>query len=157
MEIVAPMMVLMVFAITIGTIFRSHFVNKRLRESAKAYADIQTRLIDKFGDAAEVVRYLESDGGQKLLAGASSGKDSGRARILDGLQTGIISILGGVGLIAARGVSDAKVGEVMQVLGLIALLIGAGFVISALVSQSLLKSWGLFGERKSEADRDLRE
>jgi hypothetical protein len=157
MEIVAPMMVLVVFALTIGTIFRSHFVNKRLRENGKAYADLQVRLVDKFGDAAEVVRYLESESGQKLLAGATTGQGSGQARILDALQTGIISILGGVGLLAAKGVSDATVGEVMQVLGLIALLIGVGFVISALVSQSLMKSWGLLGTQKTEVGQERAE
>ena len=154
MDMVAPMMVLIVGALTIGSIFRSHFVNKRLRENARAYADLQGRLIDKFGNAAEVVRYLESDRGQQLLAGSSSGRGANHTRVLDGLQTGIISMLGGAGLIAARGVSDAQVGEVMYVLGLIAFLIGVGFLIAAFLSQFLLKRWGLLNDRPSDPERD---
>lgn len=154
MEWIAPMLVLIVGALTIGAIFRSHFVNKRLRENARAYADLQGRLIDKFGNAAEVVRYLESDRGQHLLAGAASSRGGAHGRILDGLQIGVISMLGGGGLIAARGVSDAQIGEVMQVLGIIALMVGAGFLISALASQILLKKWGLLGEAQATAERD---
>lgn len=154
MEWIAPLLVLVVAVLTVGAIFRAYFVNKRLRESARAYAELQGRLIDKFGNAAEVVRYLESEHGQHLLAGAASGHGGMHSRILDGLQVGVISMLGGVGLMAARGVSDPQVGEVMQVLGLIAALVGVGFLVSALLAQVLLKRWGLLGAAPGKPERD---
>lgn len=154
MDMIAPMLVFVVFVLTIGSIFRSAIVNRRLRESAKAYADLQGRLIDKFGDADAVVRYLQSEGGQKLLAGASAGRGGAHSRILDSLQTGIITFLGGIGTMAASHVSDTQIGEVMNALGKIAMLLGVGFVVSAVISQGLLKHWGLLGTAGKNAEGD---
>ena len=145
MDFIAPMLLFIVAVLTVGSIFRSHFVNRRLRENARAYAEIQGRLIDKFGDADAVVRYLESDGGQKLLAGSNSGRGGPHTRILDALQTGVIAFLGGIGLMAASHVSDPKVAEVMNARGKIAMLLGVGFAVSAVISHGMLKSWGLLG------------
>jgi hypothetical protein len=143
MDFIAPMLVLVVGALVIGSIFRAHFVNKRLRESARAYSEVQSRLIDKFGDADQVVRYLESEAGRQLLAGVENGRGSAHQRVLDSLQVGIVAFLGGIGLMAASGVSNPDVHEVMNVLGRVAMLIGVGFIASALVSGTMLKSWGL--------------
>ncbi|HEX9800867.1 MAG TPA: hypothetical protein VGC00_11935 [Thermoanaerobaculia bacterium] len=152
MEFIAPMMVLVVGALVIGSIFRASFVNRRLRENARAFADLQGRLIDKFGDAGEVVRYLESDAGKQLLAGAENGRGAAHSRVLDSLQTGIITLLGGVGLMAGSALSPGKVSEVMDVLGVVALLVGAGFIVSALVSGAMLRRWGLLPDKSKDQD-----
>lgn len=152
MDFIAPMMVLIVGALVIGSIFRSFFINRRMRENARAYVELQGRLIDKFGDAAEVTRYLESGAGQRLLAGTESGRGGAHARVLDSLQTGIIAFLGGVGLQAASGVSNPDVHEVMNVLGRVSMLVGVGFIVAAVSSQLLLKSWGLLGSTKDGSE-----
>lgn len=155
MEFFAPMSVLIVGALVIGSIARAHFVNRRLRENAKAFAELQGRLIDKFGDAGEVVRYLESDAGKQLLAGAENGRGGAHARVLDSLQIGIVVFLGGIGLLAASGVSNPEVQEVMSVLGRVAMLLGVGFIVSSLVSGAMLKSWGLLpGQAKDTASSE---
>jgi len=156
MEFIAPMLILITIALVIGSIFRSHFVNRRLRESARAYADLQAKLIDKFGDAGAVVSYLESDAGRQLASGADSRAGAPHTRILDTLHTGILVLLGGVGLTAASGTSDPQVHEVLRAFGLIGIILGAGFLASALISWMLLRRWGqLPGKDRHEASSDL--
>lgn len=157
MDFLAPMLVLITVALVIGSIFRAHFVNRRMRENARTYGELQGRLIDKFGDADQVVRYLESDAGKRLLAGAESGRGGAHQRILDSLQVGIVTMLGGAGLMAGGNVSEHKIAEVMDTLGLIALLVGAGFVVSAIVAGVLLKSWGLLPGKVQDAGSDTAE
>jgi hypothetical protein len=154
MDFIAPMLVLITGALVIGSIFRAHFVNKRLRENARAYSDMQGRLIDKFGDAEQVVRYLESDAGKQLLAGAENGRGAAHQRVLDSLQVGIVTLLGGVGLMIGGKISQHKVGEAMDSLGVLALLIGVGFVVSAIVSGTMLNRWGLLPGKAKSADVD---
>lgn len=156
MDFIAPMFVLITGALVIGSIFRSFFVNRRLRENARAVAELQSRLIDKFGDSEQVIRYLESDAGKQLLAGAESGRGGAHQRVLDSLQVGIVTFLGSIGLMVGGNVSDYKIGEVMDMLGKVGLLVGLGFIVSAVVAGSMLKGWGLLPGGKS-ADGDAAE
>jgi hypothetical protein len=157
MDFIAPMFVLITGALVVGSIFRAHFVNKRLRENARAVAELQSRLIDKFGDAEQVIRYLESDAGKQLLAGAESGRGGPHQRVLDSLQVGIVTFLGSVGLMIGGNVSEHKVGEMMDLLGKVGMMFGIGFIVSALVSGTLMKSWGLLSGSAKRADGDTAE
>lgn len=154
MEFFAPMMILIVLFLVIGSIFRSRFVNKRLTANGQAFAELQSRLIDKYDDAGQVIAYLQSDAGRRLLEGDETRRGTAPARILDAVQTGILAMLGGLGLMAASGVSNPEVGEVMRTLGLVAILLGAGFLISAAVSRFLLKRWGLLPDAPDERSAD---
>ncbi len=147
MDFIAPMLVLIVGALTIGSILRTQIVNRRLRENTRAWADVQTRLIDKFGSADEVVRYLEGDAGRRLLDGQTNGSGSPHARILDSIHTGLLVLLGGIGLVAAGVVGHDEVRELVQILGMIAMILGVGFLASAGVSWFLLGKWGLLPKR----------
>jgi hypothetical protein len=137
------MLVLVTGALVIGSIARAQIVNRRLRENARAWADVQSKLIDEFGSAEEVVRYLESDAGRRLLEGRTSGAASPHARILDAVHTGVLVLLGGSGLLAAKGALAGRAPEFLQVVGTLALLLGAGFLVSAYVSWTLMRRWGL--------------
>lgn len=143
MEFIAPMVVLMTFALTIGSILKSQIVNRRLRENARAWVDLQSRLVDKFGSAEEVVRYLESDAGRKLVEGQASSPIAPHTRILDSIHIGLLVLAGGVGMVFTGIVTDDRTREFFQTLGTIAILLGAGFLVSAGVSWFLLKGWGL--------------
>jgi hypothetical protein len=142
MEFLAPMLVLITGALTIGSIWRAAIVNRRQRENARAWVDLQSKLIDKFGAAEEMLRYLESDAGRRLLDGQATAVASPHARVLDSIHMGLLVLMGGVGLLAASGTTDPQVHEVMRVLGMVATVLGVGFLASAGVSWALLRSWG---------------
>jgi hypothetical protein len=150
MEFIAPMLIMITTALTIGSIWRTAIVNRRMRESARAFVELQTKLIDKFGSAEEVVRYLESSAGQRLLDGQASAPASPHARILDSIHTGILILMGGAGLVVAGNVSDDQVRQTMHVLGMVGVVLGAGYLISAGVSWALLRAWGRLQAPESE-------
>ena len=142
MEFLAPMLVLITGALTVGSIWRTAIVNRRQRENARAWVDLQTKLIDKFGAADEMVRYLESDAGRHLLDGQATASASPHSRVLDSIHMGLLVLAGGIGLLLASGSSDPQVYQVMSVLGKVAALLGIGFLASAGISWALLRSWG---------------
>jgi hypothetical protein len=143
MDFLAPMLVLITAALVFGSVLRSHFVNRRLRENAKLWVELQSKVVDRFGSAPEVIRYLESDAGQRMLEGQVSSSGSPHARVLDAVHTGLLVFLGGVGLQAASGVADAEVRAVLQAVGTVGSILGVGFLASAAVSWFLLRRWGL--------------
>jgi hypothetical protein len=151
MDFIAPMLVLITGALTIGSILRSQIINRRLRENARVWADLQAKLIDKFGSAEEVVRYLESDAGKRLLEGQTNGAASPHGRILDAVHTGLLVLLGGIGLWMSKGAFSGKAPEFLQVVGTLGIVLGVGFLASAYVSWNLLRRWGLV-ENSTGAD-----
>lgn len=154
MEFFAPMMIGIVCFLVIGSTFRSWFVNKRLIANGKAFAELQSRLIDKYDDADQVIRYLQSDAGRRLLEGGETRRGTAPERILDSIRTGVLAVLGGVGLMASGGNAEPELAQVMHTLGLVALLLGVGFLISAAVSRVLLKRWGLLPDASDERSAD---
>ncbi len=148
MDFLAPMAVMITGLLVLGAVLRAHIVNRRIRENTKVWAELQAKLIEKFGSADDVVRYLESEGGRQIFEGQAAGPAAPHSRILDSLHLGLIVLFGGIGLIAASGVSDVNIHEVMQALGVIAVVLGAGFLASAGISWALLRSWGLVGVRE---------
>jgi len=139
---VAPMLVMITTVLTLGAIFRSFFTNRRLRENARAWAELQGRLIDKFGSAAEVVRYLESDAGQRMLADQSEGGATPHGRILDSIHLGLLVLAGGIALIFGYSGSDPRLQEGLRTFGIVGTMLGIGFLASAGVSWALLRGWG---------------
>ena len=152
MDFFAPMLVLITGALVIGSIFRSFIVNRRLRDNARAWVDVQTRLIDKFGSADEVVRYLESDAGRRLIEGQTSSTGSPHGRVLDSVHLGLLVLLGGLGVLEASSVATDELNTVMHVLGTIAAVLGVGFLASAGVSWYLLRNWGLLSKPAGAAE-----
>ena len=143
MDFLAPMLVLITAALVFGSVLRSYFVNRRLRDNARLWVELQSKVVDRFGSAPEVVRYLESDAGQRMLEGQMTSSASPHARVLDAVHTGLLVFLGGVGLQAASGVADAEVRAVLQAVGTVGSILGVGFLASAAVTWFLLRRWGL--------------
>lgn len=145
MDFLAPMLVLITTALVFGSVLRSYFLNRRLRDNARLWVELQGKVVDRFGSAPEVVRYLESDAGQRMLEGQVTSSASPHARVLDAVHTGLLVLLGGLGLRAASGVGDAEVRAVLQMVGTVGAILGFGFLLSAAVSWFLLRRWGLLG------------
>jgi heme/copper-type cytochrome/quinol oxidase subunit 3 len=143
MDFLAPMLVLITAALVFGSVLRSYFVNRRLRDNARLWVELQGKVVDRFGSAPEVVRYLESDAGQRMLEGQVTSSASPHARILDAVHTGLLVFLGGIGLQAASAGADAEVRSILRTVGTVGSILGVGFLASAAISWFLLRRWGL--------------
>jgi len=125
-----------------GWIFRGWLAHRRVLKLAAMQADIQTRMLDKFGTAPEIIEYLQSDGGQNLLQAVPVEKAHPYQRIMGSVQAGVILALVGVAAIFLRTqIADSY--EPFVFLGAVGLALGLGFLISSAISFFLSRHWGL--------------
>lgn len=143
MSDLSPMLILITAFLVVGSIFRSFFLNRRLRENARLWVELQGKVVDRFGSAPEMVRYLESEAGRQMLDAQMTSTASPHARVLDAVHTGLLVFLGGVGLQAASGSASLEVRGVLRTFGSVGILLGIGFLASAAVTWFLLRRWGL--------------
>jgi hypothetical protein len=111
----------------------------------KLQAQIQTKLLDKFGSGQELLAYVQSEGGKRLLESLTVEQRTPYGRILGAAQAGTILLLLGVALLFLRGrVTGGEEG--LLVAGTVVFSLGLGFAVSAAVSYFLSKSFGLLNE-----------
>ena len=127
--------------------------NRRWNRIFKMQSDVHTKLIEKFTNNQDLAAYMETEAGRKFLEAAplpvafeqKQHVPSAVARILTPLQTGIVMVLLGSGLISLQQ-AGPEMQLPMRVLGTIVLMPGIGFIISAGVSWLLAWRLGLLPE-----------
>ena len=133
--------------------------NRRWNRIFKMQSDVHGRLIEKFTNNQELAAYMQTDAGRKFLEAApipvafeqSQQVPSAVARVLTPLQTGIVMVLLGIGLLSLQQVGpDTPIP--MRILGTVVLMPGIGFIISAGVSWLLASRLGLMPESQSRFD-----
>jgi len=128
--------------IIVGTVF----ARARQRRS-ELQAEVQTKLIDRFGSAPELIDFLQSEAGHQFVEGFHNApRYVARERILSGLRRGIITTLLGLGFLAIWA-ADIRDNWGFIYPGCIILSLGLGFFLSTWVSMRLSRSWGLIEER----------
>jgi heme/copper-type cytochrome/quinol oxidase subunit 3 len=93
--------------------------------------------------------YVQSPAGQRYLSSTSLAIDTPRAiaapvsRILWSVQAGIVLALAGVGLWFAKNNVIEEIAALLYIVSILAVALGVGFVVSALVSYGLSLRLGL--------------
>jgi hypothetical protein len=141
----------------VGWLLKTLIDYRRWLRLSKVQTEVHTKLIDRFTSNEELLAYIQTPVGRRFLESAPIPMDAGpRAisapvgRILWSVQAGLVVGLAGVGLLyvsarlAANNGDLADVAQVPFVVGMLALAIGVGFVLSALVSYFLSLRLGLF-------------
>lgn len=121
----------------------------------KQQAEINSRLIDKFGTSQELAAYLETDAGKRFLMASpiAMGPESGQripntvSRVLTSLSVGIVLALLGVGFLLLRN-AGPDTPEPMLVTGTLLLMPGLGFILSAGATWVLAHRLGLMPEKE---------
>ncbi len=143
MDWIAPMVVLTVITLTVGNIARNFAVNRRMRDIARANAELQGKLLDRLSSAGDLQAYLDSDAGRSFVEAATLEKANPHGRILASIQAGILLVLGGLALLASSNLVSNEGPRVFQVLGTLGIFLGLGFLASAFVAHRLSRQWGL--------------
>jgi hypothetical protein len=124
--------------------------NRRWNRIFKLQTDVHGRLIERFGTSQEVLTYMGTDAGKRFLEATpiavgferSQPVPSPVARVLTPLQIGIVMTLLGVGLLSLRhSIPDG--GNAFLVIGMVVLMPGLGFIISAGITWGLARHLGL--------------
>ena len=148
------MVLLIIVTVTTGVIWliRTAIEHRRWQRSMRAQTELNTKLIDRFSSREELLAYLQSPAGKTLIEPASLPQASPRpmpmnaplSRIFWSLQSGIVVGALGIGLmIVGSNVDNVEGQQVLRGFGIVLLLIGVGFSISAAVSFFLSQRLGL--------------
>lgn len=134
-----------IFFSLVGFVVWTIFSTIRRYKTAKLQAEVQTKLLEKFGSSQELLAYVQSDAGKRFLESLAMEQRTPYARILGAVQAGVILIFLAFAFLFLRGrVSGAEEG--FLVFGTITLSLGSGFGLSAALSYFLSKSFGLLSE-----------
>jgi hypothetical protein len=126
--------------------------NARSRQrQAELNAEVQTRLIDRFGSAPELINFLQTPEGQKFLG---SGPNSGAAvsaqdRIIRSMGKAVVLTLLGAAFLLICLWPETR-NEGFFIAGCILAMLGIGYFLSAIVSLKLSRNWGLIEQRSQQ-------
>jgi hypothetical protein len=144
---------LVVATITTGVILlvRTAVEHRRWQRALRTQTDLHTKLIDRFSSSEDLLAYLQSPAGKLLTDVPSLPQSAPRAamaaplsRIFWALQAGIVFAALGAGLlVVSRNTSIVELEEFLGGVGVVVLMIGIGFTISAAVSYFLSQRLGL--------------
>lgn len=120
------------------------------QQQARYRAEVQSKLIEKFGSAPEFGEFLSSPAGKQLVgeiqaAPARSAYD----RIFSGVKWSLILALLGIAFLVARVAGED---HELIIPGSILLGLGVALAISTVVSYRLSRSWGLIKPVDSSSD-----
>ena len=101
-------------------------------------AEVQTKLIDRFGSSTELIDFLKSTTGREFVHGVQKGAlGVAQERVVSGIRKAIILSFLGIGLLAVWGISEA---EWLSWFGILFLALGVGFLAAAVVSMRLSRT-----------------
>ncbi|HJT17048.1 MAG TPA: DUF6249 domain-containing protein [Thermoanaerobaculia bacterium] len=113
-----------------------YFISRAKERSARYRADVQMKMIERFGSANEFTQFLESSAGKQFLN--ETPRRSARERAMGGIRTGIILTFIGLGFCVGYW-AEGDPGFFIPAFILIGL--GVGFLISAAVSWKMAAKW----------------
>jgi len=131
--------------------------NRRWGRIFKLQTEAHGKLIDRFSTNQELLVYMDTEAGKRFLEAAPIPVDFGGdqkmpnavARVLTPLQIGLVLALLGVGLIMLRH-SIPEAAAPLLIFGVITLMPGLGFILSAGITWALAGRLGLMPDRANE-------
>ena len=143
-----------IVATTLGWLIRLLVDYRRWYRLSKVQAEAHNKVLDRMSANEELLAYVQSPAGSRFLESAPIALDPGSrrigapfGRILWSVQAGLVLGAAGVGLQYVSGRisgTNMDAAQPLYALGVIALALGIGFVLSSVVSYALSKRLGLF-------------
>ena len=146
----SPLLAFLGFLAVLSWMVRLFVENRRWGRVFKLQSEVHGRLIDKFSSNQELAAYMQTDAGRRFLEAApiAVNLENGQrmpnavARVLTPLQIGIVLVLLGTGLLFLRH-AGTDLDVPMLVFGIIVLMPGIGFILSAGITWLLAARLGL--------------
>lgn len=111
-----------------------YFVARSRQRRAELQAEVQTRLIDRFGSAPELIEFLQSPAGQQFVSGVQSAPAlMARERIMSGFTRAIVLSMLGAAFLGLTFFYD----DDFAVPAAILFSLGIGYLLATLVSYKL--------------------
>ena len=117
--------------------------NRKASRMATMQADLQSKLLDKFGSTPELLEYLQSDAGKGFAELVPvEARPNPYNKILGSVQAGIVLLMAGFAFMFMRNQIDEAF-EAFTFLGALGIALGVGFLVSAAIAFLLSKKWGV--------------
>lgn len=159
-EILEPIMIFAVFtliAFVLGWIIRTVIDQKRWNRLSRTQAEVHGKILDRFGSTAELLDYIRTPAGAKFLESApiplhteSKPQNLPAARVLWSVQIGVIVATAGLGIVMVSNRFEKEGAQALFALGAIALSVGIGFILAAVVSLLLSRRLGLWSQPEQD-------
>ena len=146
-----------VLVTTVGWLLKSLLDYRRWLRISKVQTEAHSKLLDRFSSNEDLMAYIQTPAGRRFLESAPIPIDPGTrpiaapiSRILWSVQAGCVIALAGLGILyvsarlAGGGAGEAELAVPLFAIGIVALSLGLGFVLSAGVSYALSRRLGLF-------------
>jgi hypothetical protein len=124
---------------------------RRWNRLAKVQADAHTKLLDRFTANDELIAYVQSPAGSRFLQSAPIALDPGTrrlgapvSRILWSAQAGLVVMMAGIAFQYVSSRVDLDAQQPLFAIGVVALAVGVGFLLSAGVAYAISHRLGLF-------------
>ena len=139
-------------------LIRTLIEHRRWSRVSKVQAEVHNKLMDRFTTNEDLLAYIQTPAGKRFLESAPIALDGvPRAvsapvgRILWSVQVGLVLAAAGFGLEYVSGSIEKTVSQPLFAMGVLAISIGIGFVLSAIVSYVLSRRLGLWETAAAEA------
>ncbi len=135
--------------------------NRRWGRVFRMQSEVHSKLIDRFASSQELLHYMETEPGKRFLEAApipiavdrNQPLPGGLARVLGPLQIGTVLTLLGIGLlILQRSLPDMA--EALLIFGVVTLMPGLGFIISAIVTWRISARLGLMTNQSAASPNE---
>jgi ABC-type multidrug transport system fused ATPase/permease subunit len=138
---------------------RTLIEHRRWSRISKVQAEVHNKLMDRFTANEDLLAYIQTPAGKRFLESAPISIDGApRAvsapvgRIMWSVQVGLVLAAAGFGLEYVSGSIEKTVSQPLFAMGVLAIAIGIGFVVSAIVSYALSRRLGLWETAPAPVD-----
>jgi hypothetical protein len=139
-------------------LMRAGIEHRRWLRATTIQTDAHMKLVDRLTSNEDLMAYMQSPAGQRFLSSSpvtiAAGPQAVSAplnRILWSVQAGVVLASGGVGLWFAKNNVIEEVAQPLYVIAILAIALGIGFVVSALMSYGLSRQLGLLDTPSNHA------
>jgi hypothetical protein len=131
---------------------------RRWTRMARVQAEVHSKLLDRFTANEELLAYIQTSAGRRFLESGPVLAEAGPrplgapvSRILWSFQVGIVLAVAGFGLFFATRLVQPEVAQGLSVLGVLAIALGVGFILSGLAAWLISRRMGLFEAMLTQA------
>jgi hypothetical protein len=151
---IAAFFVFITVVTAIGWLIRTTINYRRWNRLSKIQTEVHTKLLDRLTQSEDLMAYMQTPAGKRFLESAPIPLDNEArplsapiSRILWSLQAGVVLLVFGMGLFFLSARLITEVANAMSVFGVMAIALGAGFVISAVAAYVASRRFGLMESR----------
>jgi hypothetical protein len=141
--------VISLIAFVLTWLVRTLIEQRRWSRLSRTQAEVHNKILDRFGSTEELLAYIKTPAGSKFLESApiplhveSSGPRAPMPRALWSIQIGLVVAAAGLGMLLVSGRFDHDTARGFYAMGTIAMCVGGGFILSAIVSMTLARRLG---------------